>query len=607
MPVPPPGSEAPAPLPRSGPTFANADVFPWPVLSVREAAWLAGVWAAVLAAISLAAHPTALYFVETDLVGEYLPAARELASGVLNTAHYGTKGPGYPMMVAIASWLCGGDVGVAARVLSPLAGGAAAFAAFLLARRAAGGVAATFAMGALLVTPVFVRHAIEAGTDLPALALMLASTHLVLRPGAWRGRLVAGLLAGVAVLTRSNALFLVPCALIALAAGRDRARALAAYAGGATAPMLAWLLAAHAAGGLPPDRNYLNVAWELYGRGLAWDQFQLTTGPRFHSLWDVFTYQPGVAAARVAGNLVGQRVADVREMLMPWMAVFALPGAVLLAMRREARGLLLHACACALVLAPVFYNPRFALYLLPLQLAACGLALQEFARVIRDALHTTPAPRLVPLTAAALVLVSAVVSARENTERLQAAPHEARLAGEALARLGARGDRIVARKPHVAWYGGLSFVPLPADRPLRELSGCSWPRSTWTWEWSPRAASGSKHWRRPQRTTRTRSACCARRACATATWTAPPRRASAPCSWSGPARGTGRSSARSARCSRASTRRATRSRAPWNWSPRIPRTSSCSAARSSPGGTTPRRGWRSTAACGWSRATRRCG
>src|SRR5688572_12816762 len=83
------------------------------------------LWTVAILAVSLAAHGTALYLVETDLLGEYIPAALELSRGHLSATHYSFKGPGYPALLALATWLSGADSFTAARILSVLSAGAA--------------------------------------------------------------------------------------------------------------------------------------------------------------------------------------------------------------------------------------------------------------------------------------------------------------------------------------------------------------------------------------------------------------------------------------------------------------------------------------------------
>ena len=69
----------------------------------------------VVFAVTVFLHPTPLYFVETDLLGEYIPAARALAAGSLAPAHLSYHGPGYPLLLAGLVPLCRGASGTSPR------------------------------------------------------------------------------------------------------------------------------------------------------------------------------------------------------------------------------------------------------------------------------------------------------------------------------------------------------------------------------------------------------------------------------------------------------------------------------------------------------------
>jgi Flp pilus assembly protein TadD len=440
----------------------------WHGLNSRQAALVAAVWTLILLVFGLAAHTTPYYRVETDLVGEYLPAARELMNGTLDPAHYSFKGPGYPLLVAGAARVLRTDVAIASRVIAPIAAGIAAWLVFAIVYEAGGGQLAAFAFLAFLSLPETVRYAIEAGTDAPALALMLAATWLVVRPRGWRSVCAAGFLTAAAILTRSNAAFLCLAAIPLIASRPGRIRGLAAYLLSLAMPLIAWQWAAARVGGLPPDRNYLNVAWELYGRGVPWVRFEQGTGSHFHSMLDVFTFAPLQALGTVALNLFVHRWLDLQRLVPIWIGVLAAPGLLLLARLRSARAWLLHAVACALVLAPVFHSARFALYLAPVYAAAAGASLFWIAEAVSDLFGIT-SRRLAPVLAVALLLASAGVAVSESRAALMQSPHEVRLAGAELVRFGLTGQSILARKPHVAWFSGLRYVPLPEEIPLANV------------------------------------------------------------------------------------------------------------------------------------------
>src|SRR5258706_12799270 len=84
----------------------------------RIAGCVIGVWLALVAVVALRWHPIPLYTVESDVIGTYIPAARELAQGHIRAELYQSKGFGYPLLLAGAARLTGGDYFLAAKVVN---------------------------------------------------------------------------------------------------------------------------------------------------------------------------------------------------------------------------------------------------------------------------------------------------------------------------------------------------------------------------------------------------------------------------------------------------------------------------------------------------------
>lgn len=142
---------------------------------------------------------------------------------------------GYPLMMAAARSVAGRP-GMFAVV--PLLGGLAVWFVFVLTRRLGGPAAGI--TGAVLVaaSPVFLYQVVQPMSDVPALALWLASLSLawraVERPG-WLGAALSGAMAGAAVLVRPNLVPLAGIVALWIAAGRpgtlrERALSLATFA-----------------------------------------------------------------------------------------------------------------------------------------------------------------------------------------------------------------------------------------------------------------------------------------------------------------------------------------------------------------------------------------
>src|SRR5262249_57812291 len=115
---------------------------------------LLAVAAFVLGRVVFQLHGVPFYGVETDLLGEYIPAARDLLSGRIPLDALIARGPVYPASLAITSWLTGGDFYLAARVVSFGSALVAAALTYLFVADFLGGLAGLASLLLLLGPPV---------------------------------------------------------------------------------------------------------------------------------------------------------------------------------------------------------------------------------------------------------------------------------------------------------------------------------------------------------------------------------------------------------------------------------------------------------------------
>jgi len=482
----------------------------------RVAGWILLVCSLALTVVVFGLHSTPSYGVETDLLGDLVPTARALRAGRIVAENFEFKGPGYPLMLAAVGTLGWGDW-IAARVLNVASAAAGAWFAFLVARRFAGPQAGLFVLLGLFLNPVWLRAGVEAGTDMPAFALSLAATWLVM---SGRGRwswFASGLVAGYALLTRYNAAFLPAAAAIVLATAPDPAghpqgklRAFGArfglYIAGFVLPLAAWAFASRAvAGTVLHNRNYLNIAFEIYGQGLNWDMFWTNAAGRFHSLLDVLLLDPGRAARVLARNAASHWLLDIRTLVPIGLGIPAVVGMLLVWPRRSgALGIAAHFVLAYLVLTTVFYAPRFFLYLIPFYLLGTSSLLFHFPAGLRGFLVPRSSPdresrRRKPLRAprrraaagappkptatqarrwqaplrwgiaTVLLAISGWLAVKDVGELIRSAPDEVRDAAEILRRRGPSGARVMARKPHVPYFAGMDYVAMPEVGTLLEV------------------------------------------------------------------------------------------------------------------------------------------
>ena len=375
--------------------------------------------------------------------------------------------------------------------------------------RHAGRAAGLWVVALLAVNPTFIRYGYSAATDMPALAL--ESLALLLLVGACAGAdarageedarpprdaaravLLAGLVAGFAVLTRYSAALLLPAGLIALALrpppAMPRARAALTFVIGFLIPVLPWALYSVAHGFFPGE--YLFRYFSFYsgrqdtGRSIQDLNPHLPESMRsYHSLGHMMREDSRALILGSLRNIPKHLVQDARELLGWPAALLALAGLAILPLTRAARRLApmwIFGALLVLLFAPVFYSHRYVMPVIPveLSLAAIALALPELrlptaARAGASPGRARRVPRagLVSALAGGLVLLLGLrASFFEHREVRRLLPTEVLEAGRALRATASPGERIMSRKGHIGYYSGLDVVPFPRFSSLAELA-----------------------------------------------------------------------------------------------------------------------------------------
>ncbi|HUK62643.1 MAG TPA: glycosyltransferase family 39 protein [Dongiaceae bacterium] len=485
-----------APRTRSAPAFSRDGAAAPGDRTVRMARWalvvLLVLCGGALLAIILGPHKIGDYFTETDFYGSYGPGARALQHGHLDPARYGVVGPVYEIVLALVGFVIR-DLFLAAQLVSLVATLVTLWLwARLLERRA--DIRLGLAAAALMaVNPVFLRYGFSATTDALGMALQVAALAALLTGRDTRAAGWAGVLTALAFLTRYTNGVLIVAGLVSIAAGwtlhAKRRAALLAFAGGVvtlTVPWIAWSLA-H--GGQFASQLHHNIAYDVFARpqGMVWDDYQRKLQPQFHSLWDVIRRDPIAVARRELYNVWDHLRLDARVLIGWPTAACAAIGVLLLVPDRGDRRLWpvwLAGALAFLALVPAFHSARYSLAILPVYatLAAAAFATPRLALVVGGRVWLKAIAIVAPL---ALTLT---VAQREITGVLQQLPLEALDAGRALRPLAAPGDRIMARKPHVAWIGGVEAVAFPLTDSLETLARAAHEQDVrWLFYASPEA------------------------------------------------------------------------------------------------------------------------
>ena len=442
------------------------------ILSVRAAWVLAGVLLLAWQAIVFGPHRIGDYWAESDFYGGYVQGAREILKGHLDPARYSVVGPVYEIALALVDLLVR-DWFLAGQLLSVAASLATLALWFRLLSRPAGALLGLVAALFLAANPYFFRYGYSATTDALAVALQAGALCLTFTARSRKAAVLSGLLAALAFLTRYNGAVLLPVLLLACWLDRDpkeRGRAMLLTLAGFAAPVALWL-AFSIARGVPPAFQFHHlIAYEVYARsqGMSWDDYQEKLQPGFHTLWDVIARDPGAVVRHLWSNAGEHLRLDAAEVIGWPVAAAAACGVALGAGEQSLRRLwplLLAAALFFLSLVPVPQGGRYSLPLIPIA-AACAAV--PFAKWLAA---RQPARRWLSGTAlVAALAVSIVASVRLQTHDLGQLPTEVLEAAAPLRARAAPGDRIIARKPHIAYYGGVVAAPFPFATDLASLA-----------------------------------------------------------------------------------------------------------------------------------------
>ena len=415
--------------------------------------------------IAVAFHPIGDQYTESDFYGAYASGARALLAGHVDPARYGIYGPVYEWLLALLA-MTPFDLFFAAKLLSVASAAAVLASTWVMVVRSLGRGAARWAILLVAVTPVFLRYAYSATTDMAAAAFGAAGLALLFVARRRRGVVIAGVLIALATLTRYQAIVLAPAGALLLARRRatpQRGALATAFALAfvlAIAPWTAWSVAHGFVPGQSLVGNYRFYAIENGSRNVQ-------DALREDASGSVATpaATPESPLLLWPRRLVEHAKFDVTVLLGPAFAALAVLGALLWAWGRlgaNGGAWVISAVALDLGLVPAFYSDRYRLLLVPVAAAAAAAVwAAPFARA--------RAGRV----AAALALGAVVAAGSVRSWGVQhqvwfELPRDVLVVAPALARDPAPGP-VIARKGHVGYYTDRPVVAFPRVASLESL------------------------------------------------------------------------------------------------------------------------------------------
>ena len=442
------------------------------------------VFLSIWAAMAVFGRPIGDYGVETDFYGDFVSGARKWIDGEPQINPF--RGPVYYVLLGLLEKITG-DFFLAGKLISVVSAAIGLRVLGGLLRRLFNPMTGICGMLFVAANPGFAGFAFRAGTDMFFWMLFAASLAFIFPkdPSRFRPWILAGVLGGVAWLTRYNGLAVVPVAalsaMLTVRPIRRMAQVLLVFLLTWSAFMIPWAVFLWQRTGDPFwNSNYLNIAIEIYADSPSMaQQGRFMTAVGFESLGEVWAVQPTRFLATMGSNIYRHFGEDVQKLVGLLWAGLALAGALVSRRSWAAPGPLAFALgglATYITLLPVFYNQRFMLPLLPWW-AACVGALPAYLASRWDRRERSGKPRrsggrrvgLREALVGAFVVGALFFNQKEIRQSMDPASSKtgpidllelARQVKQAGVRLN-ETTPVAARKPQFGYYTGAPTMPLP--------------------------------------------------------------------------------------------------------------------------------------------------
>lgn len=417
----------------------------------------------------------------SDFYSMYAPDAKHIAHGEFPENTF--NGPGYPLVLSAVTAVTG-DYFVSGKWISAFSASLAGLAAYYLFRSLFGFRTALLATFIMLVAGEYALYSIEPGTDQMFLLLCVTTvlTITCVHLGVWQKAILAGMLAGLAALTRYNGVFLPTTIVTGIVIFNcfglpflKRFRVAAAHILGFLVIVSPWLWLNYVnRGTLLTSTNYLNMAVEFYGYKNSWEGFTQASMV-FKSFGDVVFHDPKRFVLHYLGNLIKSFTGSLsREFLLVpigAMAIVAIPLALIKLRQRKLWVFLLSLLLYMLLMGLNVWETRYYLYVLPCYVGLASYLLITIADWISDSGWLSRRMTHAGLLCVGLTVfcISASRSITNIHQYINNQPHELFAAIDYLKRVSPNGARIVARKPHLAFMVNGKRIFFPMVKSMEEL------------------------------------------------------------------------------------------------------------------------------------------
>jgi len=433
--------------------------------------FIAGLYFIIMLIISFTQHKIGDYGIETDFFWSYVPQADKFLHGSIEIDKY--RGPLYPIVLGIFKMIMGNYFN-AGMLIAILSASFVLFFIFKLLKNLFNPTVALITTLLVSVNTTFNLYTYSAGTDMFFNFIVTAALYFLLGKSSFKlsNILLAAFFAAAAYLTRYNGIFILVSSFVFLLLFNiykqnwaKRFIHSAMFAAVFIVLIIPWGVYTHKEKGKAFwNQNYQNVAYEFLAKDkMGWDEFWYKGNrENYNSLTQVILKEPSAFFNKYINNGFEHLGRDLGSLIGWHISLFSLIGILLLFIKPPKKLHWAYYLANLLffgVLMLVFYSERFSLFLIPFYTVFAVNAIFTENKYLKHAI----AGKATNIVIIALILIIWTFgrSVAYNSENINSGDKNLLKLQEEFKKAepeSQRGDKIMARKAHIAYYLGLEMT-----------------------------------------------------------------------------------------------------------------------------------------------------
>lgn len=434
----------------------------------------------VMLFISLFFHKYPDFGVETDFLGWFVKVAQGYREGNIIIDYY--RGPIYPVLLLLIGIFVA-DLFKAGIILSVLAASVTVYfvykTTFLLF------YSNKFSLVVVLLiisNKYFFEYTYLAGTDMVFVAFLSFAIYFILSIEriTWKKIIILALITSLVYHTRYNGIFLIPAisTYIIFNNGilksniKNKVLMIFLYLSIFVVTLIPWSFVCYKVEGkFTCNDNYYNVAYDTLEKDqMSWDEFWFGGGKlKYTSFVDVIQKNPQKLITSIGRNAIGHMQFDLTTIVGLYVGLLGIVGLIVVLIKEKNKKTLVYSLINLFYFSSLWIvqsNARYSLFLI---IFYSIFAVYIFS-VLLKAGKNNIAHKVIKLLFVVLLIINILYSFKYNQEKIEGRVEILQIA-ELFRNQGINfyGEKITARKPHIAYELGMDIYQFPVVDTYEEL------------------------------------------------------------------------------------------------------------------------------------------